>query len=64
MVLVEAPGQCLDQCRVLDAQPSLGQIGEHARVTLAGDKCRDHRPAGDPHHVCDHRRQFDQRVFE
>jgi len=59
VVLVEASGQCLDQGRAFDAQSSFGQLGEHARVTLTGDQCLDHRPAGDPHHVGGHRGQFD-----
>jgi len=61
---VEAAGERLNECGILDPQPSFGQLGEYAGVAFACDHGGQHGPGGDPHDVGGHGRQLDQGVFE
>ena len=46
------------------AGPAPGQLGQHLRAALPGDQRLDHRPAGHPEHVGEHRGDLDQGVLE
>ena len=64
VMLVEAAGERLNECGILDPQPSFGQLGEYVGVAFACDHGGQHGPGGDPHDVGGHGRQLDQGVFE
>lgn len=64
VVVVEVSGQRLAQLRELDPHPAVGEVGEHARVTLPGDHRVQHLAAGHAVQVTDHRIELDLRVFQ
>jgi hypothetical protein len=64
VVLGEPPGQRLGQLRDLDAEPTLGQIGQHGRVTLPLDQGLQHQPTGHTADVGGHRGQFDAGILQ
>jgi len=64
VVLIEAAGEGLDQGRILDPQPSFGQLREYARVAFSRDQGGQHGPGGDAHDVGGHGGQLDQGVFQ
>jgi hypothetical protein len=58
----EAADQGLLEQRNLDAQTTLGQLGQDLGVADAGDQGGQHRPAGDTQDVAGHARQLDAGV--
>ncbi len=51
VVVVEAAGEGLEQGSAFGPHSSLGHLGEHARITLAGDQRLDHGPARHPEDI-------------
>ncbi|WP_448622207.1 hypothetical protein [Geodermatophilus sp. URMC 65] len=64
MLLIEVPGQRLDQLRDFDPHLAAGQLGQHGRIALTGDQCGQHRPRGDAGQTGGDRRQLDRGVLE
>jgi hypothetical protein len=64
VVVGELAGQGLHQRRVLDTQPTPGQLGEHLGVALTCDQRLQHGPARDPEEVGGHRPKLDQGVLQ
>ncbi|MCW2695315.1 MAG: hypothetical protein JWR62_400 [Modestobacter sp.] len=64
VLVVEVPGQRLDQLRDLDPHLALGHFGEDLRITFAGDQRGQHRPGRDAGQARRHREQLDARVLQ
>ena len=64
VVLVEPPVQRLGQLGDLVPQPTLGQIGQHDGVVVAGDQRVEHQPTGHPEDVGGNGRQLDPGVLQ
>jgi hypothetical protein len=64
VVVLELPGQCLDEGVVLGLHPALGQPRQGVRVAPAGDQGVHHRSPGYAEDVGGHRGEFDLGVLQ